>query len=407
MLGGEVLLVQPVAGLVQRREDRRQRLRLADARREAHVAGIEAEREGVDRAVLPAGVEIEPQRGEELEGELPLPVGVEAAAEEVVPGRRRRVDGGDDRAEPADEPLQDRREPRDAHAGLVALEQGIVRFSTRGDADRVRLLAPELEEPLEPRREDRERALGARRLPRVDALRLRQRERADEPLRHARGALVIEAERAERRGAIWIAADLALGAVERLGDRGRGQPLVQRGLHGGELLAARRGALRGHERLLVPLKEGDGAPERAHVGHDGGERLPRARRGLDGSGMRRSFRPRHRGEQALCSPPVRDRSYDTVPFRLSRDRAPLRRERPHRREPVPARAARDALREGDAAARRSTGSCALLYEDLIRTVLNAEFPRRRVAVPTRMIDTLAPGDLRGRGASTGTSARSR
>ncbi len=29
----------------------------------------------------------------------------------------------------------------------------------------------------------------------------------------------------------------------------------------------------------------------------------------------------------------------------------------------------------------------LLYEDLIRNVLNAEFPRRRVAVPTRMIDS--------------------
>ena len=29
----------------------------------------------------------------------------------------------------------------------------------------------------------------------------------------------------------------------------------------------------------------------------------------------------------------------------------------------------------------------LLYEDLIRTVLNVEFPRRRVAVPTRMIDS--------------------
>jgi uracil phosphoribosyltransferase len=29
----------------------------------------------------------------------------------------------------------------------------------------------------------------------------------------------------------------------------------------------------------------------------------------------------------------------------------------------------------------------LLYEDLVRTVLNHEFPRRRVAVPTRMIDS--------------------
>ena len=83
---------------------------------------------------------------------------------------------------------------------------------------------------------------------------------------------------------------------------------------------------------------------------------------------------------------MRDRSYDTVPFRLS--------EIEHRygrsvhivanpfllgqlatlcaretRQPVVNRLVR------------------LLYEDLIRTVLNAEFPRRRVAVPTRMIDS--------------------
>jgi uracil phosphoribosyltransferase len=83
---------------------------------------------------------------------------------------------------------------------------------------------------------------------------------------------------------------------------------------------------------------------------------------------------------------VRDRSYDSVPFRIS--------EIEHRygqgvhivgnpfllgqlatlcaketRQPTVNRLVR------------------LLYEDLVRTVLNAEFPRRRVAVPTRMIDS--------------------
>jgi uracil phosphoribosyltransferase len=83
---------------------------------------------------------------------------------------------------------------------------------------------------------------------------------------------------------------------------------------------------------------------------------------------------------------VRDRSYDTVPFRLS--------EIEHRYGASVHLVANPFLL-GQLATlcaketRQPTVNklVRLLYEDLIRTVLNAEFPRRRVAVPTRMIDS--------------------
>ena len=48
---------------------------------------------------------------------------------------------------------------------------------------------------------------------------------------------------------------------------------------------------------------------------------------------------------------------------------------------------------------------ALLYTDLVKTVINAEFPRKMVAIPTRMIDSHAAGHLPGRGDRPGTCAR--
>ena len=69
-----------------------------------------------------------------------------------------------------------------------------------------------------------------------------------------------------------------------------------------------------------------------------------------------------------------------------RDRAPLRAERPHRANPF-------LLGQLAALCAKETRQptinrlVRLLYEDLIRTVLNAEFPRRRVAIPTRMVDS--------------------
>jgi uracil phosphoribosyltransferase len=85
-------------------------------------------------------------------------------------------------------------------------------------------------------------------------------------------------------------------------------------------------------------------------------------------------------------PAVRDKSYDNVPYTLS--------EIEHRYGPgvhvvaSPLRLAQLATlcaketRQPDV--NRLVRS---LYEDLLRTVVDAEFPRRRVAVPTRMIDS--------------------
>jgi uracil phosphoribosyltransferase len=85
-------------------------------------------------------------------------------------------------------------------------------------------------------------------------------------------------------------------------------------------------------------------------------------------------------------PPVRDRGYESVPFRLS--------EIEHRYGATVHLVANPFLlgqlatlcaketRQPDI-----SRLVRLLYEDLVRTVLNAEFPRRRVSVPTRMIDS--------------------
>lgn len=83
---------------------------------------------------------------------------------------------------------------------------------------------------------------------------------------------------------------------------------------------------------------------------------------------------------------MRDRSYDTVPYRLS--------EIEHRYGAnVHILANPFLLGQLATLCAKETHQPAvnrlvrLIYEDLVRTVLNVEFPRRRVAVPTRMIDT--------------------
>ncbi len=83
---------------------------------------------------------------------------------------------------------------------------------------------------------------------------------------------------------------------------------------------------------------------------------------------------------------VRDRSYETVPFRLS--------EIDHRYgSNVHVVANPFLLGQLATLCAKGTGQptinrlVRLLYEDLVRNVLNAEFPRRHIAVPTRMIDS--------------------
>jgi uracil phosphoribosyltransferase len=83
---------------------------------------------------------------------------------------------------------------------------------------------------------------------------------------------------------------------------------------------------------------------------------------------------------------LRDRSYDNIPYRLS--------ELEHRYGanvhivPTPLRLAQLAtLCSKDTHQPAVNRLVRVLYEDLIRTVIDAELPRRRVSVPTRMIDT--------------------
>ena len=88
------------------------------------------------------------------------------------------------------------------------------------------------------------------------------------------------------------------------------------------------------------------------------------------------------------------------------DRAPLRRERAHRREPVPSRPPREALREGDAAARHHPARAHPLRGP------HPHRPQRRVPAPQGLRPDahdrqLPAGNLRGRGHRPGTSARSR
>lgn len=91
---------------------------------------------------------------------------------------------------------------------------------------------------------------------------------------------------------------------------------------------------------------------------------------------------------------MRDRTYETVPFRLS--------ELEHRYGPN-VHIVGTPLRLGQLATLCSKETrqpavnrlVRVLYEDLLRTVLDAELPRRRVVVPTRMIDASPRGVFEG------------
>ena len=91
---------------------------------------------------------------------------------------------------------------------------------------------------------------------------------------------------------------------------------------------------------------------------------------------------------------MRDRSYETIPFRLS--------EIEHRYGPnVHVVASPFLLGQLATLCAKETRQPDVnrlvrqLYLDLVRTVLDAEFPRRRVAVPTRMIDSSPPAIFEG------------
>lgn len=93
---------------------------------------------------------------------------------------------------------------------------------------------------------------------------------------------------------------------------------------------------------------------------------------------------------------MRDRAYDQVPFRLS--------ELEHRYGPnVHVLANPFLLTQLATLCAKTTAQPAInrlvaqLYTDLVRTVINAELPRKALAVPTRMIDSNPRGIFHGQG----------
>ena len=263
-LAREALLVEAVPGLVQHREEPREEVGLALARRQAHIARREAGGERVRGLVQPPGLEVEADRGGQAgaHGALLLR-GVGAVHERVVrPGAR-----GDllhERHQLVAQAVQQRLQPGHAHVGLVLVEQRVVALAALV-AHGVGLLAAQRDETLERIAEEREVGLGAGDLPGLEArgLGLRQlaHERSGDPhravalaprLAHARALEIAEARVVGELGDHLAEALVADALVEHARERRLG-------------VAARRGAARRHVDLLVPAEQPADVAELAHV----------------------------------------------------------------------------------------------------------------------------------------------
>ncbi len=125
--GGYPRLVQAVAGLVDRGEDRvGEAVRLV-ARGQPDVAVGDGERERVAGGVDPPGVVVEREAGDEPAHDALLGCGIERAPQRrVVDGVGVRGDRGDDRDETGAELGEERPDLRGPGAGLVVVEERVV-----------------------------------------------------------------------------------------------------------------------------------------------------------------------------------------------------------------------------------------------------------------------------------------
>ena len=95
VFGGQALLVEGVAGLVEDAEERLVEVVRGVARRDPAVAGAEAAAKRVGRLVEPAGVEVEADRGGGGLAEQLLPIDRVVAVDDLAV--RRPARGGDGR----------------------------------------------------------------------------------------------------------------------------------------------------------------------------------------------------------------------------------------------------------------------------------------------------------------------
>ena len=181
-------LVDAVAELVQAREDPVQRV-LVEVRRETDVGRRERRRERMHRLVEPPGRAVHPPPLEHGEREPPLRLAREAAREARVVDRVGVGDRPDHRQERCLEPVEDHLDLDRLHAGLVVVEDDVVRVAVVVEAGDV--LAAQLEVPLEVREHEREVLLLARAQPALVAVRAGARQLGAQLGRDADGLLVV------------------------------------------------------------------------------------------------------------------------------------------------------------------------------------------------------------------------
>ncbi len=156
-LAREALVVERMAALVQRREDRAQRIVGTRADRESHVVLAGHHRERMRRAIEPAALEVEAHVREQRRAESRWRCssnGPRGSSDRIggcarpapAPGSRSRRRG-----------TEQRLEPRAAHAGLVLVEQRVVEIV--GQLQRLRALAHELQQGPERSGERRKSSL--------------------------------------------------------------------------------------------------------------------------------------------------------------------------------------------------------------------------------------------------------
>ncbi len=256
VLGGEALLVEPVAELVHRAEHRGRRVAGVDPRGEPHVGGVGSSGERMDAPVLPAGVQVEAEELQQLEGELPLLLRVEGPPVEHRGSLDRAVERLHQGNERCAQPLQHREQPCGGHLRLEVVEQGVVALSPV--AHGVGLLAAQLEEALRARgRTGSKPALGPRLPPALEAGGLGLGEGPHQRLGDPHRMVALAPEHLEHRPGVGVEV-AALGLLEPLAHLGRHQPLVVQPLERGELRGARRAGLRRGGTSPGPRRAGRG-----------------------------------------------------------------------------------------------------------------------------------------------------
>ena len=272
--GGHALLVQPVAALVHRRQQRTRLERVVVPRRHAHVGRAGAAAERVGRDVLAPGLEVEAEVAQQPQRQLLLAPLVVRAGEEGRVGLRLVEHLLDERHQVGAQALEQRIELGHRHARLVRVEQRVVQVAAVGE--RLGVLDLEREHGLQLGLPDREVVRGARLLPRL----VRRATPAGASARtRSAGSFTLRSRSCFARRTMRALGLGQLGAVggqrlDRVAVGGVDRPLVRQRRQRGRVLRAGGAALPRAVRLLVPAEEPQRRREVLDLAHPCLERHP-------------------------------------------------------------------------------------------------------------------------------------